>query len=74
MKYPLILTLYGILLVALLPLLIGLLANLGTQLEDYITRLGSSVIILAILGLVVFTALYVWLKIARWFIERGCRE
>jgi len=73
-KIPLILTLYGVLLLALLPLLIRATTKLGSYMESYITSLGSSLLSLAIIGLATIGALYMWLKTARWLISKKCEN
>ncbi|MEM2195897.1 MAG: hypothetical protein QW290_02310 [Sulfolobales archaeon] len=71
-KIPLILTLYGVLLLALLPLLIRATTMLGLFMERYLTSLGSSILSLAIIGLATVIALYTWLKTARWLTNKKC--
>ncbi len=73
-RIPLILALYGVLAVALLPPLIVVAVSLGASLEKYLTRVGSSAFSLAIVGLAVIGALRLWLRIARWFVEKKCKE
>lgn len=71
-RIPLLLTLYGVLAVALVPPLIAAANALGGFLERYLTRVGSSLLSLAVVGLAVVGALYLWLRIARLVVERRC--
>lgn len=66
--------LYGILLIALLPLLIAAATKLSAITERYLARLGSSILSLAIIGLAIIGALHLWLKTAKWLVKRKCED
>ena len=74
MKIPLILVLYGLLLVASVPLVIRAATAVGKLVETYLTALGSAALELLIVGSALSGALYVWLRIARWLVSRRCEE
>ncbi|MCS7099926.1 MAG: hypothetical protein RMH84_01515 [Sulfolobales archaeon] len=74
MKIPLILVLYGLLLVASVPLVVRAATAVRKLVETYLTALGSAVLELLLAGSVLAGALYVWLRIARWLVSRRCRE
>ncbi|MEM1623341.1 MAG: hypothetical protein QW543_04305 [Sulfolobales archaeon] len=73
-KIPLILTLYGVFLLALLPLLIKVTMMLRSFMERYMTSLGFSLFSLTIIALATVIALYMWLKMARWFTNKVCKS
>ncbi|MCX8184797.1 MAG: hypothetical protein RMI56_00730 [Sulfolobales archaeon] len=74
MKIPLMLVLYGLLFVALVPLLIRIAVAVGELVETYFTTVGSALLSLAIAGFTTTGALYTWIKIAKWIVSRKCRE
>ncbi len=70
----LLLTLYGIAFLALLPLVIKLLADLERVLAASLGALPAAIAILALLGVKVIAALYLWFQIARDTVRRTCKE
>jgi hypothetical protein len=73
-RVVLLLTLYGIVLLALLPFAIRLLVNLERALAVGLGALPAALATLALFGLMIAAALYAWYWIARVVVRRGCRE
>lgn len=73
-RIALILVMYGILTMALVPLLVLIIVKMENLVRNYLTPFGASLISLISFVSVVVGALYLWLKIADLLTRRMCRE
>lgn len=73
-KAALILVIYGILIMALIPLLVLVAVNIENLARSYLTSFGASLTSLIFFVSIVAGALYLWLKIASLLTRRMCRE